>query len=204
MRYVLMCFFAFAFVLTAQAEKIVCYGDSVTAGYGLTRDETFCAGVGGINKGVSHDDTRRGLKRLQRDVLSLKPDIVIIMFGLGDSYRDPGAIGLRIPLSEYRQNLNNMIGRITGQGAKVILMTSNATTRLWQNADLKPYVVAVREIAKKRGTHLVDNYQMFCELPAQGVPWNLLFIDEVHPSAYGNQIILRALKSLRELKNARP
>ena len=84
-----------------QAVKIVCFGDSVTGVYyhtggrraytamvGVALSGAFPkAGVTAINAGISGNTTADGLKRMQKDVLAHKPDLVTVMFGLNDMVR---------------------------------------------------------------------------------------------------------------------
>src|SRR6202012_4660494 len=73
---------------------IVCFGDSLTAGYGVDPDLSYPANLQRdldaqgyhyrvVNMGVSGETTKDGLARVQR-VLALKPELVIVEFGGND------------------------------------------------------------------------------------------------------------------------
>lgn len=70
--------------------KIVCIGDSLTAGYGVKKGEDWIALLNKwgdnkyINKGISGDTTSGMLARFREDVLELSPQYVLIMGGLND------------------------------------------------------------------------------------------------------------------------
>ncbi|MGI6257385.1 MAG: GDSL-type esterase/lipase family protein [Anaerovoracaceae bacterium] len=70
--------------------KIVCIGDSLTAGYGVEQEESWISLLNQwgkneyINKGISGDTTSGMLARFQRDVIDLSPQYVLIMGGLND------------------------------------------------------------------------------------------------------------------------
>lgn len=73
--------------------KLVCIGDSLTYGYGVTRAERWTAlvsdvmnGVEVINKGISGDTTGGMLARFEADVLREGADTVIIMGGSNDIF----------------------------------------------------------------------------------------------------------------------
>jgi hypothetical protein len=79
-------------------RKIVAFGDSVTLGVrpGVTEYQTFRyllqerlkqqgLDVEVVNAGVGGDNTRTALARLDRDVLSERPELVIVMFGVNDA-----------------------------------------------------------------------------------------------------------------------
>src|SRR5262249_18292990 len=156
--------------------------------------------------------TSNGKARFQKDVLDHHPDVVVIMFGINDVavdvWKTPPASAPRVSLADYRQNLTAMVQAIKAQGARVILMTSNpiywadATRNLYAkppylpddvdgfNALLRDYVQAVREIAQKEGTGLVDVFAAFKSREAEpGHKPGSLARDGMHPDDEGQRII---------------
>lgn len=115
-----------ASVAPAQGERvIVAFGDSLTAGYGVAPDEAYPALLEArlraegyryrvINAGVSGDTTAGGLRRVDWALRS-RPDIVILELGANDALR-----GLDLGL--VRSNLDTMISRFEGAGARVLLL----------------------------------------------------------------------------------
>ena len=104
----------------AGPEIIVCFGDSLTAGIGATKGMDYPSQLAGmigkpiINKGVSGDTTSSALKRLNRDVLSAKPDIVLITLG-GNDLKNGVAKNIAFGNLEY------IVETIQRQGARVII-----------------------------------------------------------------------------------
>ncbi|MCA1599971.1 MAG: GDSL-type esterase/lipase family protein, partial [Chloroflexi bacterium] len=103
---------------------IVRLGDSLTAGDAAPPDQSYPAwlqrrldGAGYryrvVNAGVSGDRVADGLNRLQRDVLSQHPAVVIVELGSND----PG----RTPLSRWASDLATIVSRLQTHGARVIL-----------------------------------------------------------------------------------
>ena len=72
-----------------------------------------------INAGISGQDAKLGLARLERDVLSYKPDLVVVCFGLND------ATGGAEYLSAYEAALKEIFTRVKETGAEIIFMTPN-------------------------------------------------------------------------------
>ncbi len=111
----------------ASAErllKIIAFGDSLTAGYGLPANETFpaklqqaLAGKGIkadiVNAGVSGDTTSGGLARLDWSVPA-DADAVILELGANDAMRgiDPAVT---------RKALDEMLQRLKQRGIPVLL-----------------------------------------------------------------------------------
>lgn len=176
----------------AFAEKrLACFGDSVTLGRGIDPASTFCSLVANkfnmtaFNFGVGGDNTDGGLNRLNEVLLS-KPHFLIIMFGLNDSFIDEGRSTPRVPIDQYKKNLEMMIRQARSKNVKVILATSNPTSNVIHNANLKPFVNVVRRIARKRNIMLVDTYAIFSEYIMEGdYPW----FDGVHLTESANVIL---------------
>ncbi|OYT71087.1 MAG: arylesterase [Chloracidobacterium sp. CP2_5A] len=104
--------------------RIVILGDSLTAGFGLTREASYpallqkkldAAGLAYqvVNAGISGDTSAGGLERLD---WSLEGDVRIVVVALG---ANDGLRGL--PLAQLESNLQAIIERAQARGAKVIL-----------------------------------------------------------------------------------
>lgn len=107
-----------------QRPRIVCFGDSLTAGYGtepgqaytdflqMTLDEKgYNYRV--INAGISGNTTKDGVERLDR-VLAMQPALVIVEFGGNDGLR-----GLRI--ADTRANLDKIVSTLVHSGTRTVL-----------------------------------------------------------------------------------
>lgn len=104
--------------------RIVAFGDSLTAGYGLSSDQSYPALLQErllesnhhykvINAGVSGDTTAGGLRRLDW-VLKSRPTIVILELGGNDGLRG-------LPLEETYANLEKIIQRLKAEGVTILL-----------------------------------------------------------------------------------
>jgi acyl-CoA thioesterase I len=107
--------------LDSHGSAIVALGDSLTAGYGAVAGEDYpdqlAKRIGSpvLNAGVSGDTTAAALARLETDVLSRDPRIVIIGLGANDYLRGS-------PISATEASLRTVIQRIRGAGAMVVLL----------------------------------------------------------------------------------
>lgn len=72
-----------------------------------------------INAGISGDDALRGLERLDRDVLSYKPDLTVVCFGLNDSCYGTDK------LQEYVDSLHGIFTKSREADSAVIFLTPN-------------------------------------------------------------------------------
>ena len=103
---------------------IVCFGNSLTAGYGTDPGQSYPdylqqrlddAGFHYrvTNAGVSGNTTKDGLSRISR-VIAQHPELVVVEFGGNDGLR-----GLQ--LEQTQQNLASIIEQLQASGAKVAL-----------------------------------------------------------------------------------
>jgi lysophospholipase L1-like esterase len=101
-------------------ESIICFGDSLTYGTGASPGMDYPSqlsrliGRPVINAGIPGDTTGTALARLERDVLSRSPRIVIITLGGNDLMRG-------VSRAEAFRNLKTVIAAAQDQGALVIV-----------------------------------------------------------------------------------
>ena len=163
------------------------HAEEVNAGKGQTA--VIMSGVGG-------DDTRRGLKRLDAQVLAHDPDLVVIMFGVNDENR--GRAGNVVPVPEYRDNLETMVDRIRAEDGRVILMTPSMKNLQWSATagNLNDYAQAMRDVAEEKQVCLVDAYQAWQDLPKRGYHY-MVFLGNClnHPVDLGHDLFARGLRA---------
>jgi acyl-CoA thioesterase-1 len=109
----------------AADRAIVALGDSLTAGFGLPRDQAYPALLQArlaregydyrvVNAGVSGDTTAGGLRRLD-GLLRLAPEVMIVTLGVNDGLRG-------LPPASIRDNLRAIVARAGSAGARVLLV----------------------------------------------------------------------------------
>lgn len=200
--------------------RIVAFGDSTTAPRGtlpvyadLLEAELPAKGVCAmvINAGVGGHSTRQGRNRFKTDVLDRKPALVIIQFGINDAavdvWKEPSATEPRVPLAEYRANLEFFIESLRAANAQVMLMTPNPTRWTDQlrqiygkppyrakdpdgfNVLLQTYAEAVRQIARENKVDSIDIYAEYRALDSRaGQSMDALLLDGMHPNATGHRL----------------
>lgn len=104
-----------------DGQNIIAFGDSLVVGHGASPGNDFVSilsdrlGHPIINAGRNGDTTQSGLERLQVEVLSQDPRIVILLLGGNDALR-------RMPMDQTFNRLADMIDQIHQTGAAVVLV----------------------------------------------------------------------------------
>jgi len=166
---------------------IVAFGDSLTAGLGVSVEEAYPAVLARrikdagysyrvINGGVSGETTAGGLRRV-RWILENRPEIVILELGANDGLR-----GLSIDQTE--KNLATTIELLQKENVQVVL----AGMKLPPNYG-KEYTEAFENLFPKLATryHLIL-IPFFLEGVAARSTLNQA--DGIHPTAQGYQVIV--------------
>ena len=145
-----------------------------------------------VNAGRSGDNSKKGLARIEADVLSLRPDIVTVAFGLNDIFRPDG----------FEENYGEILHKISLSGARVIVVTPNMLCTYIHPEILpeamKVAVSAVRaqtdgtldlihslsvSLAEKYGATVCDVYLYWKNLYSRGVDTTAMLANFInHPS----------------------
>jgi len=105
-------------------QLIVCFGDSLTAGYGADEGQSYPDFLQKdldrdgyhyrvVNEGISGNTTKDGVDRVA-GIVRMKPALVVLEFGGNDGLR-----GFKVDTT--RTNLSTMIVALKKSGAKVVL-----------------------------------------------------------------------------------
>jgi len=134
----------------SSGSTVVCFGDSLTAGFGATQGHDYPTLLSQkinfpvINAGVSGNTTRDALARLDKDVLSHDPRLVIITLGANDFFQG-------MHKDETLANMKKIIDRIKKRGAMVVW----AEVKMGSLGD--PYIDDFINLADQENVMLVPN-----------------------------------------------
>jgi acyl-CoA thioesterase I len=172
----------FMLLNAANAQKLVAFGDSLTAGYGLREEDSFPSVLSTrlnmpvFNAGVSGDTTAQGLARLE---WSLPQDVkgVILELGANDALRG-------MPPQQAKDNLETMIKILQSKGIKVLLIGMKAPSNFGHD-----YAQEFEAIYPTLATKYHLKFYPFFLKGVMGIP-TLNQKDRVHPTKEGIQIIV--------------
>ncbi len=166
-----------------QNDVIVAFGDSLTAGYGVSADNAYpvklaeLTGHTVINAGVSGETTQQGLRRIDSVLDKHIPSLVILFEGGNDILRNQD-------LTKTKDNLDQMIEKIKQSGAQVMLVGLPKKSLLSSTAEL------YTELADQHDIPLQSN--IVAKLLRQPV----MKSDSVHFNAKGYSALAEAIAEL--------
>ncbi len=181
----------------ADRPVLACFGDSITAGYGLSAGQSYPDALerdldklgyhyNVSNLGTSGATTKDAVAKL-RSVLSVHPNIVIVEFGGNDGLRG-------LPLDQTRRNLDLVLTSLESAHIKVLLAGITLPPNYGPDY-VHQFGQIFIDLAAKHHVAIVP--MIYKNLV--GVP-DTIQNDGIHPTAKGSEIIattlLPALKPL--------
>jgi acyl-CoA thioesterase I len=181
---------ALAITPAAAATRVLAFGDSLTAGYGIPSDAAFPTrladllakqgiAVRMVNGGVSGDTTADGLARLDW-AMADHPEAVLLELGANDALR-----GID-PKLTY-DNLDRILARLTASGAKVLLIGMLAPPN-WGHEYQQEFDAIYPRLAAK---YHVPLYPFI--LDGVALDPKLVQADGLHPNVAGAALIAEKL-----------
>lgn len=202
-----------------KKTKIIFFGDSITeigvkpGGY-VTRVDSLCKleGKGSqydiIGSGISGNKVYDLYLRLEDDVLSKNPDVVVIWVGVNDVWHKT-LLGTGTDPDKFEKFYLAILKKLKDRNIRAVLCTPAVVGEKTDmsnplDGDLNRYSNIIRDIAQKNNLLLIDFRKKFQDYLKENNPKNeeknILTYDKVHPNARGNQflaeIMWNAIKSL--------
>ena len=194
---------SFAEVQVKQGDKVAFLGDSITqngnnsaGGYlHLVANGLKAAGVNivVIPAGISGHKSDQMLARVDADVLSKKPQWMLLSCGVNDVWH--GAKG--VPLEAYKTNLTAIVRKAQDAGVKVMILTATMIREDQQtpeNQKLIAYNDFLRVLAKEKGCLLADlNRDMQAVVIEAKKTGERITTDGVHMAFGGNKMMAKGI-----------
>jgi lysophospholipase L1-like esterase len=191
---------AIAEIPVKSGDKVAFLGDSITqqgksspSGYvNLVSSalESHGVKVEVIGAGISGHKSNQMLERLERDVLSKKPQWMTLSCGVNDVWHGEKGVSL----DDYRKNITSIVDKAQAAGIKVVILTSTMIGEDPSNPNnqkLAPYNDFLRSLAKEKKCLLADlNAEMQQAVAKANSPGkNVLTSDGVHMAFPGNMMM---------------
>lgn len=155
-------------------------------------------GIRVVNVGTGGHTVRDLKARWQEDVTDKKPDVLSIMIGTNDVWRQydtPFITEWHVYIEEYEQTLRELVAQAKPVASSgIVLMTpffleSNEQDAMRRTMD--EYGAVVRRIADETGCLFIDTQAAFNKVLAHLYSATLAW-DRVHPTAAGHAVLARA------------
>jgi lysophospholipase L1-like esterase len=224
---------ASAEILVKSGEKIGFLGDSITAGgwgnpAGYLHLVVAGLAANGIDvvpvpAGVSGHKSNDMLDRLERDVLSKKPQWMTLSCGVNDVWHGPKGVPLddaqaaamafvkngpkESEKGTYKKNITEIVDKAQAAGAKVMILTATVIGEDLDNPNnkkLAPYNDFLRQLVKDKHLLLADLNEDFQKrIKAENKPGQkVLTVDGVHMNIEGNKVMATSILTAFGLNEA--
>ena len=188
--------------------RVVFFGDSITelgvreGGY-VTRIGGLAQGDGlgdrfeFVGAGVSGNKVYDLHLRADVDVISKKPDVVVIYIGINDVWHKR-SMGTGTDYGKFGKFYESLVDRLQAAGARVVVCTptvigERADFSNELDGDLNLYSRWIRDFAARRGLALVDLRKAFLDrlvsVNKENKDQGILTVDKVHLNPEGNSLV---------------
>lgn len=191
---------------TIQKKKVIFFGDSITdagakaGGYILRISDMAAAAQRAdqfdfVGSGIGGNKIYDLYLRLEDDVLSKNPDVVVIFVGVNDVWHKR-SYGTGTDADKFERFYSAIIRKLQARNIRVILCTPAAIGERTDfsnelDGDLNLYCNIIRGLASRNGLGLVDLRKSFLDYNKQFNTENkdsgILTTDRVHLNEKGNQ-----------------
>jgi lysophospholipase L1-like esterase len=215
--------FALAVILFAfipvEKKKVIFFGDSITeagvqpGGYitqlrEIIKNESKADNFDLIGAGIGGNKVYDLYLRLESDVLSANPDIVVIYIGVNDVWHKQSH-GTGTDPDKFERFYLALIKKLKEKNIQVILCTpavvgekTDFSNQL--DGDLNSYSSIIRKIAATQALQLVDLRKAFLEYNLANNPDNkesgILTTDRVHLNEKGNKLVAEKIWEILKRK----
>ena len=177
--------------LPDREATILVLGDSISAGYGIQREQSWVSQLGSrvagegpgwqvVNASISGETTGGALARLPDALDEHDPDVVIIELGGNDGLRG-------YPVHSIRDNLDRMVGLARDAGSQVLLVGMQIPPNYGPRYT-RAFAEVFQAVAAAHGVPLVPFL-----LEQVALRPELMQGDGIHPTAEAQELLLDAV-----------
>jgi len=191
--------------------NVVFHGHSVPAGYHETPEvQPFDsyplmamqkiqkanphAVMNAIVTAIGGEDSVKGAARFERDVLSMKPDVIFIDYALNDR---------RLPEKEVEKAWRSMAKAAKAKRVPVVFMTPTGARNVRIDAADEPLEIRaaiIRKVAAEEGVPVADVWAAWKKELKGGVKQDRLLAQANHPNRKGHEIAAKVIAGIFGVK----
>lgn len=197
LKILIISFIAFPLLAGEGTSSLLIYGDSISAGYGMEKEEQWSRDLEVLfekddfkikifNSSVSGETTGGGVSRINGILEELKPSYVLLELGGNDALRG-------YPPDRIYQNLMTMINACKDRGIEVFLMQIRILPNYGKRYQAQ-FESVYSKASKASGVTLIPFM-----LEEVALNKELMFDDGIHPNEAAQPLIAKfVFESLRE------
>ena len=174
----------------ANPRILVCFGDSITAGYGLSEGQSYTDFLQHdleaegyhykvLNRGTSGATTKDAVANLP-GILALHPDVVVVEFGGNDGLRG-------LPLDQTRSNLDQVLTALEAAHTRILLAGITLPPNYGPD-----YIQSFQQLFRTLAAHHHVAFVPMIYKDLIQVPGTVQS-DGIHPTAKGSAILAKTL-----------
>ena len=189
LKILIISFFAFPLLAGEGTSSLLIYGDSISAGYGMEKEEQWSRDLEVLfekddfkikifNSSVSGETTGGGVSRINGILEELKPSYVLLELGGNDALRG-------YPPDRIYQNLMTMINACKDRGIEVFLMQIRILPNYGKRYQAQ-FESVYSKASKASGVTLIPFM-----LEEVALNKELMFDDGIHPNEEAQPLIAK-------------
>jgi len=197
LKILIISLFSFPLIAGEGSSSLLIYGDSISAGYGMEKEEQWSRDLEVLfekdnfkikifNSSVSGETTGGGVSRINKILEELKPSYVLLELGGNDALRG-------YPPDRIYQNLMKMINACKDRGIEVFLMQIRILPNYGKRYQSQ-FESVYSKVSASSGVTLIPFM-----LEEVALNRELMFDDGIHPNEAAQPLIAKfVFESLRE------
>lgn len=181
----------------AALTKLLIRGGSLAAGYGVRQgyariltNDLFPRGIEVLNRSRHRETSFDGINTFNEDIASVKPDILLIHFGIDDAFQC-------VYRSEFQENIVQIVRKARSQfNPMVFLATSHYFENQHEMEAVNIFYRSLQIVSNDLGCPLIAVHSYWAGyLEEQNIRnRKLVLADNRYPNEEGHQVIAQAVK----------
>lgn len=143
--------------------------------------------INAIVTAIGGEDSVKGAARFEKDVLTLRPDVIFIDYALNDR---------RLPEAQVEKAWHSMAKAAKAKGVPVVFLTPTGADKVRYDAPDEPLEIRaaiIRKVAAEEGVPVADVFAAWKAALKKGVKQDSLLAQGNHPNHKGHELAAKVI-----------